>query len=236
MPKKRKNNIKVKVNKVRKPNRYNALQTILSDYGREHNITWGKGQFSKKCSILNDKTKQFDIKFVAQNIDILYKDYLVDNAIKRNFPTGPEFAWWYFVDELQTPIFDDVTVSFTFDDSYQQFNFKGNRIEAQAYWEDVCYRYFRTHYSVSPWAYFELEKTDNKTYADYKIIPGIRQELGQTTTKLPTDEQTALKQGVSTETDKLIALEKEKQATMDRVLELVKAGFTKEEIFKIIGK
>jgi hypothetical protein len=34
----------------------------------------------------------------------------------------------------------------------------------------------------------------------------------------------------------LIALEKEKQATMDKVIELTKLGFTKEEIFKIIGK
>jgi hypothetical protein len=236
MPKKSKKQVSKKVNKQRKPNRYNLIQGVLSAYGKENGIKWGKGEFSKQSSLLNQKTKQFDIKFVAQNIDILYKDNLAGVFVKKEFPTGYDFAWWYFIDEIQLPIFDDVTISFTFDDGFEQFSFKGNRIEAQSYWEDACYRYFRVHYSKSPWAYFEIVKTDNKTYVDYKIVPGERQEYGEKPVKTGEDKLLPTQQGVSTETDKLIALEQEKQRTLEKVMELLKQGFTKDEIFKILGK
>jgi hypothetical protein len=229
------------VNKTpRKPNRYNVLQGILSSYGKEHNVKWAKGEFAKKCSVLSEKTKGYDLKFVAQNIDVLYKDF-VDDGIKKKFPSGENFAWWNFLDEIKMPIFDNVEITFRFDDGFQEFGFSGNSDEAELFWNEKCYRYFRVHYSESPWAYFQIEedekgkqKTDNKTYVDYVIIPGARQEQGAqkqpSTPTLPTQPST-----IPT-TDKLIALEREKQATMDRVIELTKLGFTKDEIFKIIGK
>lgn len=225
---------------ARKPNRYNILQRVLSGYGKEHNIKWGKGDFAKKCSKLNAKVKGYDLKFVAQNIDVLYKEF-VDDGIKKSFPSGGDFAWWYFLDEIRMPIFDNVVITFHFDDGFQEFGFSGNSDEAELFWNDNCYRYFRVHYSESPWAYFRIEeddsgkpKTDNKTYVDYTIVPGLRQEQGaqkeSSTPTLPTKAST------STTTADLISLEKEKQATMDKVIELSKLGFTKEEIFKIIGK
>ena len=232
---------KKSVNKTpRKPNKYNVLQRILSDYGKEHNIKWGKGEFAKKCSKLNVKAKEYDLKFVAQNIDVLYKDY-VDDGVKKTFPSGENFAWWNFLDEIKMPIFDNVTITFHFDDGYQEFGFTGNSDEAELFWNENCYRYFRVHYSESPWAYFQIEedakgkqKTDYKTFVDYTIIPGARQEQGAQ--KQPSAPTLPPKVSTSTQTSDLIALEKEKQATMDKVIELTKLGFTKEEIFKIIGK
>ena len=240
MPKKSKKIIKRANKPTRKPNRYNVLQGILSDYGKEYNVKWGKGEFAKKCSVLNDKTKEYDMKFVAQNIDVLYKDF-VDDGVKKTFPGGENFAWWNFLDEIKTPIFDNVTITFRFDDGFQEFGFSGNSDEAELFWNENCYRYFRVHYSESPWAYLQIEenddgtpKTDNKTYVDYVIIPGARQEQGAQ--KEPVKTTLPQKTSVSTTTSDLISLEKEKQATMQRVIELTKLGFTKAEIFKIIGK
>ena len=224
----------------RKPNKYNVLQGILSAYGKERNIKWGKGEFAKKCSKLNAKTKVYDMKFVAQNIDVLYKDF-VDDGIKKSFPSGENFAWWNFLDEIKMPIFDNVVITFRFDDGFQEFGFTGNSEEAELFWNEKCYRYFRVHYSESPWAYLQIEeddngkpKTDNKTYVDYIIIPGQRQEQGAQ--KQPSVPTLPPKVSTSTQTAELIALEKQKQATMDKVIELTKLGFTKQEIFKIIGK
>jgi hypothetical protein len=241
MSKKRKTSKKKASGTARKPNRYNVLQRVLSDYGKEHNIKWAKGEFAKKCSKLNEKTKGFDIKSIAQNIDVIYKEYVVGVAIQKEYPSGEEFAWWNFMDEIKTPMFDNTIITFKFDDGFQEFGFSGTSEEAQLFWEDACYRYFRVHYSKSPWAYFLIEeddkgnpKTDNKTYVDYIIIPGERQEQGEQKPQVPTPPPT--KVGTSTQTSELIALEKEKQRTMDKVLQLIKAGYTKEEIFKIIGK
>ena len=238
--KKKTKKTKGKLSKV--PSKYNVLQGILSDYGRERGIAWGKGGFQSACSKLYGSVKAFDVKFVGQNIDTLYREYVEGSMPKREFPSGEEFAWWYFLDEIQAPIFDGVTISFEFNDGFEKFNFKGNREECEAYWQDACYRYFRTHYSDSPWAYFLIKtdangkpQTDNMTYVDYVIVAGKRVDT-PLDDKKPLQTQLKPEVKVTTPTNELILLEKEKQRTLEKVLELTKAGFTKEEIFKILGK
>lgn len=210
--------------------KYNIIQSALSSYGRERSMKWGKGEFSQACSKIYASTKGIDAKAVGQNIEALYKEY-VEVQVKV-FPA--DFAWWLFLDELRVPIFDGVMVSITFDDGFQKFDFKGLPDQVEAFWQDHCYKYFRTHYNESPPAYFEIIGTDNKSFVDYKIVAGVRSADGDVK-KSPTTHEPS-KSGVTTETEALLRLEQEKQRTMDKVLELVKAGFTKEEIFRIIGK
>ncbi len=230
----------VKTNRV--PTRFNVLQGILASYGRERGIVWGKGCFQTNCSILYGKIKEYDLKFVEQNIDALYREFVETSVPKRDFPTGEEFAWWYFLDEIQAPIFDGVTISFDFDDGFQKFNFKGKREQAEVYWQDLCYSYFRRHYSDSPWAYFLIKtdtdgvpQTDNRTYVDYVIVAGKRTDA-LTDEQKPTQTPPKPEVKPSATTDDLIRLEQEKQRTLAKVLELMQKGFTKEEIFKLLGQ
>jgi hypothetical protein len=236
----------------RKPNRFNEIQRILSAYGKEHNIKFGKGQFAKKAGIINKQIKGFDLKAIEQNIDILYKDYVGEEV--KPFRSGEDFAWWYFSEEVKFPQYDKVTIAFTFDDGIQKFAFKGTNDGAIDYFRDVCYRYFRQHYSGSPWAYFKInenekgkQETDNKTFVNYTIIPGDRQLSPQA--KEPNKTPVSSKSVVTPQTSDLIAVEKakelsakatikaekEKQKTMDKISALMDKGFTKQEIMNILG-
>lgn len=237
----------------RKPNRFNAIQRILGAYGKENNIKWGKGEFAKKAGIINKEVKGFDIKAIEQNIDILYKDYIA--VVVKEFRSGADFAWWYFIEEIKLIIYDKVTISFHFDDGIEKFEFKGSNIEAEDYWKDICYRYFRKHYSASPWAYFVIaedekgkQETDHKTFVNYVIVPGDRQNTDETTKttvlttptpqtqqSTPTGDLIALERAKEQSAKATIKAEKEKQKTMDKISALIDKGFTKDEIMKILG-
>ena len=103
----------------RKPNRFNEIQRILGAYAKEHNIKFGKGQFAKKAGIISKQVKGFDLKAIEQNIDILYKDYIGIEV--KEFRSGADFAWWYFVEEIKYARYDDVKISFSFDDGIEKF-------------------------------------------------------------------------------------------------------------------
>lgn len=250
MAKKKRKYIKRASGTDRKPNRFNEIQRILSAYAKENNIKFGKGQFAKQASIINTQVKGFDLKAIEQNIDILYKDYIGIEV--KEFRSGADFAWWYFVEEIKYARYDDVKISFSFDDGIEKFDFSGSNIEAEDYWKENCYRYFRKHYSNSPWAYFQIkeddkgkQETDNKKFVNYIIVPGERQNSFDTPKTTALTAPITQTQQITPQID-LIALEEAKERSAKaqekaykKELQLIKEykrlGYTNEEIRKKLG-
>lgn len=143
-----------------------------------------------------------------------------------------------------SPMFDNMLISYSMDDGFEKFETSGETMEVIEYFKSGTYRYLRTYYNDSPVAIFKLEDTDNKTFVKYIVDVSASSraqspEGAQIST--PADEKTT--GGAKGETASLIALEQEKQKTsqeqrktMEMALELMKSGFTKEEIIKLIGK
>lgn len=227
---------------VRKPNRFNSIQQILSAYSKETGVKFGKN-FTKICAEFNEKTKQYPLKFIEQNVDQLYID-LVKKPVKSNFPI--KFPFYKLEETLNSPQFDNVIVSYSLTDGGEEYSASGEPIDVlEEYKASGLYRYLRTNYDSSDnMATFNLANTDNKTFVEYKI------EVGETPTPKPPPETTETTSGASKTTSEgkgftsaeLIAIEREKQKTIelelkkiDKVLTLLEKGYTKAEINKLLG-
>lgn len=226
----------------RKPNRYNAIQKILSAYGREADIKFGK-DFQKICSQFNALTKQYPLKFVEQNVEQLYIDLMKKSPEKSDFPK--EFPFYKLEETLNTPQFDGITITYDFDDGLTQFTATGDAFAVLDEYKAGCYRYLRNNYDGSDnMAVFRLVETDNKTFVKYIIDVGERKvtetppETDKNAPPLPPTD----KGGVKYSPEQAIALEREKQKTeklkqktMDKILKLMEKGYTKAEINKLLG-
>jgi hypothetical protein len=223
---------------VRKPNRFNTIQQILSAYSKETGVKFGKN-FTKICAEFNEKTKKYPLKFIEQNVDQLYID-LVKKPVKGEFPN--DFKFYKLEETLNLPQFDGVTVSYTFTDKSGEYSASGEPQDVIDEYKLGFYRHLRNNYDG--YTTFVLTDTDNKTFADYKV------EVGEQQTQKTTPETTETTSGASKTTSEgkgftsaeLIAIEKEKQKTIelelkkiDKVLTLLEKGYTKAEINKLLG-
>ena len=246
MPIKKRTSVKTKTKKksrgVRKPNRFNAIQQILSAYSKETGVKFGKN-FTKICAEFNDKTRQYPLKFIEQNVDQLYID-LVKKPVKSSFPL--KFPFYKLEETLNSPQFDNVIVSYSLTDGGEEYSASGEPQDVLGeYKMGGLYRYLRNNYDSSDnMATFTLVSTDNKTFVEYKI------EVGETPTPKTTPETTETTSGASKTTSEgkgftsaeLIAIEREKQKTIelelkkiDKVLTLLEKGYSKAEINKLLG-
>lgn len=238
--------VKIKTKKksrvVRKPNRFNAIQQILSSYSKETGVKFGKN-FTKICSEFNEKTKQYPLKFIEQNVDQLYID-LVKKPIKSDFPT--EFPFYKLEETLNSPQFDNIIFSYTFKDIAEDFSASGLPQDVLEEYKSGAYRYLRNNYDSSEnMATFRLIDTDNKTYANYKIDVGElipKGELPPETTETAQKTTLTTPEGKGFTSAELIAIEREKQKTIelelkkiDKVLTLLEKGYTKAEVNKLLG-
>lgn len=222
----------------RKPNRFNAIQQILSSYSRETGVKFGKN-FTKVCAEFNEKTKQYPLKFIEQNVDQLYID-LVKKPEKGAFPS--EFPFYKLDETFNLPQFDGVTVSYTFKDSSGDYKASGEPQEVIDEYKIALYRHLRNSYDG--YTKFVLIDTDNKTFADYKVEVGEQQEQKTPlkTTETPSGASKSTSEGKGFTSAELIAIEKEKQKTIelelkkiDKVLTLLEKGYSKAEINKLLG-
>jgi hypothetical protein len=242
MPIKKRTSVKTKTKKksrgVRKPNRFNTIQQILSSYSKETGVKFGKN-FTRVCAEFNDKTRQYPLKFIEQNVDQLYID-LVKKPVKGEFPN--DFKFYKLEETFNLPQFDGVTVSYTFTDSSGEFSASGEPQNVIDEYKIALYRHLRNSYDG--YTTFVLTDTDNKTFASYKV------EVGEAQAQKPTAETTETTSGASKTTSEgkgftsaeLIAIEREKQKTIelelkkiDKVLTLLEKGYTKAEVNKLLG-
>lgn len=232
---------KVVLPKARKLNRYNEIQKYLSSYARETGVKFGK-DFTKIASQINQHTQGKPLKYVEQNIGEIYKEHFEKAKIKSEFEES--FPFYNFESVLMSPMFDNMLISYSMDDGFEQFEISGETMEVIEYFKSGTYRYLRTYYNDSPVAIFKLEDTDNKTFVKYVVdvsASSRAESTGDTKITPPVDDKAT--GGAKGDTASLIALEQEKQKTsqeqrktMEMALELIKAGFTKEEVIKLIGK
>lgn len=164
--------------------RYNELQKILSQYGKEKEIKFGKGLFQKKVSELAKRTSKTDkegnvtlhpLDFVRRNIHIIYEDYLDPRPeLKSEFRQS--FSWFYYQDTFMEYMYQGVVIRIYFSD-----DISSEAWEHEGYAEDVIawfkssglYAHLRKHWSASPEvAKFTLEATDKSTFANYVSIMG----------------------------------------------------------------
>lgn len=238
MAKKSKKNKKVR-GASKNLNRYNAIQTILSSYSNETGIKFGKN-FSKIASEFNKKTKDYPLKFVAQNVEQLYSDFFKVKEGKSKFPK--EFKFYRLEETFSLPMFDNVKVSYYFKDSSGEYSFTGNSEDAIDEYKIALYRHLRNNYDG--YTDFVLKDTDNRTFVKYEV--DVREETEvkppQRTTETGSGEVKSKPVDSTLTAEQLVAIEKEKQKTiklemkkMDKILSLLKKGYTKEEINKLFG-
>ena len=239
--------LKIKIQKKeregeKKINPYNQLQKILGKYGKDAGIKFGK-DFSKICSKINLKTKGFPLKFIEQNIEMLYLD-VVGKPVDEGFPES--FPFYRLEEMLNMPMFDNVMISYTFDDGFEKYDATGLAQDVMDEFKLQCYRYLRNNYDSSDnMATFHLEDTDKKTFVKYQIKVGdliVQSELPPEPTETSQDSISPQGKGISSEADKLIQLEREKQKTlkeqqktMSKMLKLLDKGYSKDEINKLLG-
>lgn len=214
--------------------KYNAIQKILSNYLKENNIKVGK-DFSKIASALNKRAKDVPLKYIEQNIHTLYNEFYKNAEQVGEFPEN--FPFYLFNQTLLTQIFDDATVTFSFDDGIIKFDYSGDSSQARdKYVDSGLYRHLRKYYNNSPTATFVLKSKSGKS-VEYTIETYA--EPTETVSEKPLEAPTTQKKDevvVPYSASEIIAIEKEKQKTLKQVQKLMKQGWTKEEILKLLGK
>jgi len=234
----KKNKSKKKVAVERKPNRYNAIQQILSSYGKEAGVKFGKN-FSKIASEFNKKTKGFPLKFVEQNVEQLYIDAFKEKEEGR-FPN--DFKFYRLEETFSLPKFDGVKVSYYFKDNSGEFSASGTSDEVIDEYKLSLYRHLRNNYDG--YTNFVLVDTDNKTFVNYKVEVNQEEVPKSTpeTTKTGSGAEKSKNEGKGLTAEELVAIEKEKQKTIkleikkiDKIMSLLNKGYTKDEINKLFG-
>lgn len=156
---------------VRGSNRYRAVQHILSTHTKANGIKLGRG-FNKAAGELYRKTKDSPLKYVQQNIEQLWKEFgAAPIHIPIDFPN--DFPFYYFLDKLDQPMFDEVMVGISFKDEELDIITEGKRDEISEFYKDNLHQHLRKFYNESPVAIFKIIDTDQKTFINYEIITGI---------------------------------------------------------------
>jgi hypothetical protein len=158
--------------KPRGASRYNEVQKLLSTYAKENNLHLGK-DFNRVASRINTDTQGTPIKYVGQNIEVLYKDFGAKAKVEEipiDFPNNIPF--YSFRTELMdvNNFKDSVTVSIVSTLPEAQGSFKGNSMDAMDFFNFNLYKALRQNYSDSPVAMLVIDKTDNLTYVRYVVI------------------------------------------------------------------
>jgi hypothetical protein len=142
-----------------------------------------------------------------------------------------------FNQTLLTQIFDDATVTFSFDDGIMKESYSGDSFGARdKFTSSGLYSHLRKYYNNSPTATFVLKEKSGKS-VEYTIE--TYQEPTESGAEKPLEAPTTQKKDevvVPYSAKEVIAIEKEKQKTMKEVQKLMKQGFTKDEIFRLLGK
>lgn len=218
--------------KVKKTTRYNKIQKILSRYLRENNIKVGK-EFNKIAGALNKKTKDTPLKYVEQNINALYTEHFKKEVVE---PFPNEFPFYMLNQVVTTATFDNVEITVSFNDGLMEADIKGDSAKVvEEFRASGLYSHLRKYYDASPQAMFML-KSSGKNKVEYAI------ETFQAPTKPVDKPKTAPVSQKKEEVvapysaSEVIAIEREKQKTMKEVQKLLKQGFTKDEIFRLLGK
>ena len=238
-PLKKKSNAKSskkKKQKKRVPNRYNQIQKILSTYCRERGLQLGR-DFNRVASAINENTRDKPLKYVEQNIDAIYNEYFGKPTEPTEFPESIPF--YLFNEVILTEVFNASQIVIKMDDGIEKFESSGDSLEVIKYFKSSgMYHYCRKYYDESPVATFVLQSVvgsvvEYKVETYYKPTPP-----SETTTKpIGSDIGTEKPSEVNPFTaEQIIAIEKEKQKTLKQAEKLMKQGWTKEEIFKLLGK
>lgn len=219
-----------------KASRYNKVQQILSRYLKENNIKVGK-DFNKIASALNQKTKDVPLKYVEQNINALYTEHFKKEAVE---PFPESFPFYMLNQTVTTTTFDNVNIQFSFNDGLVKTSISGDSLSVvEEFRSSGLYSHLRKYYDSSPTAMFVLKDSSIKKgvqTVEYTIetfqapVEPANKPISAPTTQKK--EELAVPYSAS----EVIAIEKEKQKTMKEVQKLLKQGFTKDEIFRLLGK
>lgn len=174
--------------KKRKPSRYNQLQKILSEYGKQKEVKFGK-LFNKKVkelalrtthTTIDPKTKKvtkvtYDSpEWIRQHIELLYTEYLEPRDITTKFPD--RFQWFFYNKEFNEFIFNGIIIRIFFKDNIidEPFEYEGYSDDVIQWWRTSgLYQHLRKYWNDSPEiAQFNIEDTDGSTYANYVCIMG----------------------------------------------------------------
>lgn len=229
---KKKSNAVSTKKKVKKPSRYNQVQKILSKYLKENNIKVGK-DFNSIASALNQKTKDVPLKYVEQNIATLYTEFYKKDAVE---PFPESFPFYMLNQTITTTTFDNAIISFSFNDGLLETNISGDSLTVvEEFRSSGLYSHLRKYYDSSPTAMFVLKSAVGKSVVYAIETFQAPAEPENKPVSAPTTQKNA-EVVVPYSASEVIAIEKEKQKTMKEVQKLLKQGFTKDEIFKLLGK
>lgn len=234
---KKKSNAKSKQKKGRNLNRYNQVQQILSSYCKEKGLSLGK-DFNKVASVINQNTKDYPIKYVKDNIDALYIEYFGKKPVDADIPETIPF--YLFNETILTEAFNSYQIRVKFDDGEEKFDFSGDSLEVIEYFKTSgMYQRCRKYYNDSPVATFVLKGIVGNN------VEYFCETFYKPTEPSPEPSPEPIRSVIGTEkpsvdvpytASEVIAIEKEKQKTMKEVQKLMKLGFTKDEIFRLLGK
>ena len=233
---KKKSNAKSKKGKARNLNRYNQVQQILSNYCKQSGLALGK-DFNRVASVINQNTKDYPLKYVRDNIDALYNEYFgkkVDADIPESIP------FYYFNETILTEAFNSYQITIKFDDNEEKFDFSGDSLEVVDYFKSSgMYNRCRRYYNDSPVATFVLKGIvgNNVEYFCETFYKPTEPSPETSPEAKPSDIGTEKPSvAVPYTASEVIAIEKAKQKTLKEVQKLMKQGFTKDEIFRLLGK
>jgi hypothetical protein len=225
--------------------RYNAIRNAVAGYLRGQGLPSDKGSVREAMVVIYPSTKDQPLKQVIDNIDIIYQT-AVGGGIVSTLPE--EFPFWDFNTMMSLPEFDGIVVSYSFSADGLDFSFEGNPMDAVTEFRSSgLYRYLRQNYNGSPpnGAVFRLAKTDGKKYAKYKVVAGSSMLGGEETAaeaigKPSVSVSPPFGGGVSSEAQTIAIerekqkTEKERQKTLREIQKLMKMGWTKKEIMKLL--
>ena len=240
---KKKSSAKSKKGKVKNLNRYNQVQKILSSYCKEKGLTLGK-DFNRVASVINQNTKDKPLKYVKDNIDAIYLEYF-GKPVDVNIPDTSPF--YYFNETILTEAFNSYQITIKFDDGEEKFDFSGDSLQVIEYFKSSgMYNRCRKYYNDSPVATFVLKGVvgNNVEYFCETFYKPTEPSPESSPEAKPSDIGTEKPSvAVPYSASEVIAIEKEKQKTekakqktLNEVQKLLKQGFTKDEIFRLLGK
>lgn len=206
--------------------RYNSVLKILSSYTKKNDIKLGK-KFNSLASKIYKENKDVPLKQIQSNIDIIFSGVTEEGRLKSFEEKIPFFL---LGEELLLPMYEDVVL--TFNSGMGEFGSKTGSGEEIFDWfiSSGLYNKLRAvdrFNTESAYSVFLLEETDNRKWANYKLVlpPGGEKFVGK---------GEFVKPSIQDEIKLNEAMDRRNRSERDLFDRLIASGISPEDAMKFI--
>ena len=195
--------------KKKKLSRYNRIQKIVSNYGKDKEVKIGK-DFNKITSWIHSnysfKKPPEPLSFIEKNIEAIIDSYYQSHEPEVEKEIEEAIPFYDAIATFSMPEYEGVNIGIAFESKDgEYFEFTGTNDEFPDWYVDSgLFTFLRKNYNSSPVAVLVLVDTDKKNYAVYTI------ETGEATPSTPITKKTTSSPSTASDKELNVRIEEAK--------------------------